>query len=81
THAVYDVLPSALKLLHAEFGGTQVVLSEMSNADLVHALEQGSIDMAMLHTPVVCQGLVRQKLVRRDRLMAVLPADRALAAD
>ena len=74
THAVYDVLPAALRLLHSEFGGTQVVLSEMSNADLVRALGEGRIDMAMLHTPVALQGLVRQKLVRRDPLMAVLPA-------
>jgi DNA-binding transcriptional LysR family regulator len=81
THAVYEVLPAALKLLHAEFQGTQVVLSEMSNADLVNALGQGDIDLAMLHTPVAVQGAVRQKLVRRDRLMAVLPAAYPLEPD
>jgi DNA-binding transcriptional LysR family regulator len=81
THAVYDVLPSALRVLHSEFGGTQVVLSEMSNADLVRALAEGRIDMAMLHTPVAMQGLVRQKLVRRDPLMAVLPASEPSSPD
>lgn len=81
THAVYDVLPAALRLLHSEFRGTQVELSEMSNADLVQALGQGRIDMAMLHTPVALQGRVRQKLVRREPLVAVLPAAHALGAD
>lgn len=81
THAVYDVLPAALKLLHSEFAGTQVVLSEMSNADLVVALGQGQIDMAILHTPVAVQGAVRQKLLRRDRLIAVLPSDYRLGPD
>jgi DNA-binding transcriptional LysR family regulator len=35
----------------------------------------------MLHTPVAVQGAVRQKLVRRDRLMAVLPAAYPLEPD
>lgn len=78
TQAVYDVLPAALRLLHSEFRGTQVELSEMSNADLLQAVDQGQIDMAMLHTPVALQGRVRQKLVRREPLMAVLPVDHAL---
>lgn len=81
THAVYDALPTALKLLHTQFAGTQVVLSEMGNADLVQALAEGRIDLAMLHTPVALQGRVRQKLVRRDRLVAVLPASYPLPAD
>lgn len=81
TQAVYDVLPAALRLLHSEFGGTQVELSEMSNADLLQAVGQGQIDMAMLHTPVALQGRVRQKLVRREPLVAVLPAAHPPADD
>ncbi len=81
THAVYEALPAALKLLHSEFSGTQVVLSEMSNADLMQALGEGRIDLAMLHTPVALQGRVRQKLVRRDPLVAVLPAGHRTGAD
>jgi len=81
THAVYDVLPAALRLLQGEFAGTQVVLSEMGNADLMDALSEGRIDLAMLHTPVALQGRVRQKLVRRDPLVAALPAGERLDAD
>ncbi|WPB55315.1 LysR family transcriptional regulator [Xylophilus sp. GOD-11R] len=81
THAVYDVLPSALRLLRTEFPGVEVELSEMGNADQLTALEQGAIDLAMLHTPLPLPGRVRTKLVRREKLVAVLPVGHPLGAD
>ena len=81
THAVYDVLPSALRLLRGEFPGVEIVLSEMSNADQLAALEQGAIDLAMLHTPMPLTGKVRVKLVRRERFLAVLPVGYPLGPD
>ncbi|XAH24402.1 LysR family transcriptional regulator [Xylophilus sp. GW821-FHT01B05] len=81
THAVYDVLPEALRLLRSEFPGVEVVLSEMSNADQLEALAKGTLDLAMLHTPVPLAGRAREKLVRRERLMAVLPAGYPLGPD
>lgn len=81
THAVYDVLPSALRLLRTHFPGVEVVLSEMSNADQLQALEQGAIDLAILHTPIPLAGQVRMKLVRRERFVAVLPVGHPLGAD
>lgn len=81
THAVYDVLPSALRLLRTEFPGVEVELSEMGNADQLTALEQGAIDLALLHTPLPLPGRVRTKLVRREKLVAVLPAGHPLGAD
>lgn len=81
THAVYEVLPSAMRLLRSDFPGVEIVLSEMGNADQVLALEQGEIDIAMLHIPMPMQDRVRMKLVRRERLIAVLPAGHPLGAD
>lgn len=81
THAVYDALPSALRLLKADFPGVEIVLSEMSNADQLDALEQGGIDLALLHTPMPLTGRVRMKLVRRERFLAVVPAGYPLGAD
>lgn len=81
THAVYEVLPSALRLLRSEFPGVEVVLSEMSNADQLEALDKRRIDLAMLHTPVALGGRVREKLIRRERLVAVLPASCPLGPD
>lgn len=81
THAVYDVLPATLRLQRAHFPGVEVVLSEMGNADQLEALAAGQIDLAMLHPPVPLAGRMREKLVRRDRLIAALPADLAPARD
>lgn len=81
THAVYDALPSALRLLKADFPGVEIVLSEMSNADQLDALEQGEIDLALLHTPMPLTGRVRMKLVRRERFLAVVPVGYPLGAD
>ena len=81
THAVYEVLPTALKLLHREFSGIEVILSEMGNEDQLNALANGQIDIALLHTPIAAEGRVRQKLVRRDQLVAVLPASFKVEAD
>lgn len=81
THAVYDALPSALRLLKADFPGVEIVLSEMSNADQLEALEQGDIDLALLHTPMPLPGRVRMKLVRRERFLAVVPVGYPLGAD
>ena len=43
THAVYEVLPNALRRLRAEHPQLDVVLREMSNAEQVAALEGGRI--------------------------------------
>lgn len=81
THAVYDVLPAALRLLRAEFPGVEVELTEMGNADQLQAVADGAIDLALLHTPVALTGRMREKLIRRDRLLAVLPIGHPLGAD
>ena len=52
-----------------------LVLREMSNAEQASALEQGQIDIGLLHTPVPVAGKMREKLIARERLMAVLPSD------
>ena len=81
THAVYDVLPRALRKLHAEHPQLDVVLREMSNAEQVDALEGGRIDIALLHPPVSVSARVHELRVGAEPMLAALPADYALAAD
>lgn len=81
THAVYDLLPMALRLARAEFPGVEIQLSEMGNADQLRAVAEGAVDLAVLHTPVTLTGRLREKLVRRDRMIAALPADHPVGAD
>jgi DNA-binding transcriptional LysR family regulator len=81
THAVYDVLPSALRRLHAEHPQLDVLLREMSNAEQVDALEGGRIDIALLHPPVSVNARVHELRVGAEPMVAALPVDYKLATD
>ncbi|MDB5732081.1 MAG: LysR family transcriptional regulator, partial [Variovorax sp.] len=81
THAIYEVLPRALRLLRAEHPQLDVVLREMSNAEQVDALEGGRIDIALLHPPVSVNARVNELRLGEEPLVAALPAGYALADD
>ena len=74
THAVYEVLPNALRRLRAEHPRLDVVLREMSNAEQVAALEGGRIDIALLHPPVSVTARVHELRLGEEPLIAALPA-------
>jgi DNA-binding transcriptional LysR family regulator len=71
--ALFDVLPRAIAALREAVPGVELVLREMSNAEQVSALEKGEIDLGLLHTPVAVSGKMKEKLIARERLLAVLP--------
>ncbi|WP_418118698.1 LysR family transcriptional regulator [Variovorax sp. 350MFTsu5.1] len=81
THAVYEVLPNALRRLRAEHPQLDVVLREMSNAEQVAALEGGRIDIALLHPPVSVTARVHELRLGEEPLIAALPAAWPLDAD
>jgi len=81
THAVYEVLPNALRRLRAEHPQLDVVLREMSNAEQVAALEGGRIDIALLHPPVSVTARVHELRLGEEPLIAALPAAWALDDD
>lgn len=81
THAVYEVLPNALRRLRAEHPQLDVVLREMSNAEQVAALEGGRIDIALLHPPVSVTARVHELRLGEESLIAALPAAWPLEAD
>lgn len=74
THAVYEVLPRALRRLRAAHPQLDVVLREMSNAEQVAALEGGRIDVALLHPPVSVNARVHELLLGGETFVAALPA-------
>lgn len=74
THAVYEVLPNALRRLRAEHPQLDVVLREMSNAEQVAALEGGRIDIALLHPPVSVTARVHELRLGEEPMIAALPA-------
>ncbi len=81
THAVYDVLPRALRKLRAEHPQLDVVLREMGNAEQVVALEGGHIDIALLHPPVAVNARVHELRVGAEPMLAAVPSDYELADD
>lgn len=81
THAVYEVLPNALRRLRAEHPQLDVVLREMSNAEQVAALEGGRIDIALLHPPVSVTARVHELRLGEEPLIAALPAAWSLDDD
>jgi DNA-binding transcriptional LysR family regulator len=78
--ALFNVLPGAIAALRASVPDVELVLREMSNAEQASALERGEIDIGLLHTPVPVVGKMREKLIAREPLIAVLPEAFPLAA-
>jgi DNA-binding transcriptional LysR family regulator len=79
--ALFDVLPRAIAALRVTIPNVDLVLREMSNAEQASALEKGEIDLGLLHTPVPVAGKMREKLIARERLIAVLPESFPRSAD
>jgi DNA-binding transcriptional LysR family regulator len=53
----------------------------MSNMEQVAALEKGEIDLAVLYTPEAVNGRMRQRLLSRHQLVAVVHEDVPVGAD
>jgi DNA-binding transcriptional LysR family regulator len=81
THAIYEVLPRALRLLRAAHPQLDVVLREMSNAEQVDALAGGRIDIALLHPPVSFNAKVNELRLGEEPMVAALPAGYEVAQD
>lgn len=81
THAVYEVLPRALRRLRDTYPQLDISLREMSNAEQVEALEGGRIDVALLHPPVAVKARVHERRLGEEKLLAAVPAAWPLASD
>jgi DNA-binding transcriptional LysR family regulator len=79
--ALFSLLPRAIAALREEVPNVELMLREMSNAEQASALEKGTIDIGLLHTPVAVGGRMREKLIVRERLLAVLPLSFSSGAD
>jgi DNA-binding transcriptional LysR family regulator len=81
THAIYDVLPRALRRLRSEHPQVNVVLREMSNAEQVIALEDGGIDIALMHPPASINAHVHELKLDEQPMVAAVPKATVLAPD
>lgn len=79
--AAFEMLPRAM-LAHRRLApNIRYVLREMSNMEQVAALEKGEIDLGVLYTPAAVNGRMRQRLLSRHRLVAVVHEDVPVGAD
>lgn len=79
--ALFETLPRALRALRKEAPDVRVVLRELSNVEQAEALQNGEIDIGLMHTPVAVGGRMRERLLARDRLLAAVPDDFETAED
>jgi DNA-binding transcriptional LysR family regulator len=78
--ATYSLLPRLVRRLRETLPGVEVsVRGEMLAPAQLVALQAGEIDLALLRPPVRQPGLTVET-IRRDRLLAILPAGHPLAA-
>jgi DNA-binding transcriptional LysR family regulator len=79
--AAFELVPRALLAHRRMAPNVKYVLREMSNLEQVAALEKGEIDIAVLYTPQGVNGRMRQRLLSRQRLVAVVHEDVPVGAD
>lgn len=75
---VVAILPRALAGLRGVYSGLDLKLQEAGSRDLVRALDQGSLDLALVILPVRQRSLVTVPLLREELVVAVT-SDHALA--
>ncbi|AMM23433.1 LysR family transcriptional regulator [Variovorax sp. PAMC 28711] len=81
SHALYEVLPRALRGFRALYPEVKFRLREMNNAEQVEALERGHIDVALLHPPVSVNAKVHELKLGAEGMVAALPSAFKLADD
>lgn len=81
SHALYEVLPRALRGFRALYPEVKFRLREMNNAEQVEALEHGHIDIALLHPPVSVNAKVHELKLGAETMVAAFPSAFELADD
>jgi LysR family transcriptional regulator, hca operon transcriptional activator len=74
-----DWLPPVMSILREELPDIEVVIKSQESPNLAAALIRGRIDVAFLRPEKQAAGLV-YRLLRKDPLIVVMPADHRLAA-
>ncbi len=76
--ALFEVLPKVIATIRHFAPGLQLVLKELSNEEQVSALGEGTLDVGLMHSPVAVGGLMNERVLRRDKLIAAVPSELAL---
>ncbi|WP_370643117.1 LysR family transcriptional regulator [Bordetella sp. LUAb4] len=75
TGGLYVLLPQAMTLMRQHFPRIQIVIKEMGNLEQAEALRANTIDVGFMHPPFPSSPWLKEKVLREDKLMAVVPRD------
>ena len=79
TAGILRILPAAIKRFHATHPDFRVQLAEASTPDLVERVRTGKLDLALINDPPQRPPNLSFEQLRRDPIVAALPADHPLA--
>ena len=68
------LVPPVLARFHGAYPGVDLVLREAGSGDLVRALEEGALDVALVILPVRHDVLATEPLLREELVVALAPA-------
>lgn len=77
--ALYRVLPAALRAHRKRFPMVEIRLDERATDSQVLALQNGTVDIGFMTPPVKDTSGLQMEVISRDRLLAAVPSDTALA--
>jgi LysR family carnitine catabolism transcriptional activator len=72
-----SVLPGALREFHAKHPGIELAISDLAGEDIIKALRDKSVDLALTYTPALKD--IKAQLLLRDQLVVVCPKQSPLA--
>jgi DNA-binding transcriptional LysR family regulator len=75
THLGSYVLPTVLSAFKRQFPNIEISIVEGVSTDIEEDLLKGKIDVAILHTPVLNQGLTQIVIIEEKFMLAVPPDD------
>lgn len=75
THLGSYVLPTVLSTFKKQFPNIEISIVEGVSTDIEEDLLKGKIDVAILHTPVLSQGLSQIFIIEEKFMLAVPPND------
>jgi DNA-binding transcriptional LysR family regulator len=69
------IMPDILKFFHSEYPGIQVSMVEDVSLGIEDSIMKGEVDFGILHTPIINENIIVEKLVSERFFLAVPPDD------
>ncbi|WP_225049969.1 acetoin biosynthesis transcriptional regulator AlsR [Priestia megaterium] len=77
--AAYDVLPTIIKHYRKQYPSIHVNLKQLTSAEQLKALEEGTIHIGIISEPIENQSL-NFEIIRREPMVVALPKEHPLAS-